>query len=134
MQARCRHHQILKLDGWRSYFFQILAFYWRTPWVWVWWYLLAISSASYVLGQSLIVTYFPTAFSGRVSTTYNLALFIGAFILQWGIGYLVNIGVQLGWSQASAFDLAFGLFLVVQLAGYIWFLISPKCFPAKPVL
>ena len=111
--------------------FQFFAFYWRTPWVWVWWCLIAIASASYVLAQSLIVTYFATSLAGRVSTTYNLALFIGAFILQWGIGYLVEVGVQLGWSKASAFDLAFGIFLAVQVIGYLWFLISPNYFSAK---
>ena len=113
--------------------FQFFAFFLRTPWVWAWWYLFAIASASYVLAQSLIVTYFPKSLAGRVSTTYNLALFIGAFILQWGIGYLIEVGVQLGWSQASAFDLAFGLFLIVQIIGYIWFLTFPKYFSGNTI-
>ena len=109
--------------------FQACAFYLRNSWVLVWWFLFAIACASYVLGQSLIVTNFPKSFSGRVSTTYNLALFAGAFLVQWGIGYLLDIGIEAGWSRASAFDLALGIYLVVQTLGYIWFLIAPKFFP-----
>lgn len=112
-----------------SIVFQACAFYWRGPWVWAWWYLVAVACASYVLAQSLIVTYFPKSFSGRVSTTYNLSLFIGAFIVQWGIGYLVDLGIDAGWSQASSFDVALGVFLLAQALAYIWFLLSPKYFP-----
>ena len=113
--------------------FQVCAFYLRSSWVWVWWFLFAIACASYVLAQSLVVTYFPKSFSGRVSTTYNLALFMGAFLVQWGIGYLIDIGINAGWSRASAFDLALGIYLVVQALGYIWFLISPKFFPSTSI-
>ena len=117
-----------------SLILQACAFYLRGSWVYVWWYLLAVSCASYVLAQSLIVSHFPESFSGRVSTTYNLTLFIGAFIVQWGIGYLIDIGIEAGWSKASAFDLALGIYLVVQVIGYIWFLISPKFFPSTPII
>lgn len=109
---------------------QACAFYLRNSWVLVWWFLLAIACASYVLAQSLIITNFPKSFSGRVSTTYNLALFMGAFLVQWGIGYLIDIGIEAGWSNASAFDLALGIYLVVQVLGYIWFLVAPKFFPS----
>jgi predicted MFS family arabinose efflux permease len=112
---------------------QACAFYWRSPWVWAWWYLVAIACVSYVLAQSLIVTYFPKAYSGRVSTTYNLSLFIGAFIVQWGIGYLVDLGIAAGWSQTSAFDVALGVFLIAQAIAFAWFLLSPKYFPATMI-
>ena len=110
------------------------AFYLRSSWVWVWWCLLAVACASYVLAQSLIVSYFPKTFSGRVSTSYNLTLFIGAFIVQWGIGYLVDLGIGAGWSRTSAFDVALGVYLAIQALGYIWFLVSPKFFPSTPTI
>jgi hypothetical protein len=74
--------------------------------------------------------YFPKAYSGRVSTTYNLSLFIGAFIVQWGIGYLVDLGIAAGWSQTASFDVALGVFLIAQAIAFTWFLLSPKYFPA----
>lgn len=73
-------------------------------------------------------------FLGRVSTSYNLTLFIGAFIVQWGIGYLVDLGIGAGWSRTSAFDVALGVYLAIQALGYIWFLVSPKFFPSTPTI
>lgn len=113
--------------------FQACAFYLRSEWVFIWWYLLAGACSSYVLAQSLIVSYFPKSFSGRVSTTYNLTLFIGAFIVQWGIGYLVDVGIEAGWARATAFDIALGIYLAIQMLGYLWFLLSPKFFPSMPL-
>jgi predicted MFS family arabinose efflux permease len=114
-----------------SMLMQAGSYFWQTPFVWIWWYLFAITCASFVLAQSIIVLYFPKHYSGRVSTTYNLTLFIGAFIVQWGIGHLLDLGIALGWDKTSAYDLALAVFLAIQIAGFIWFLLAPKYFPAR---
>ena len=114
-----------------SMLMQAGSYFWQTPFVWIWWYLFAITCASFVLAQSIIVLYFPKHYSGRVSTTYNLTLFIGAFIVQWGIGHLLDLGIALGWNKTSAYDLALAVFLATQIAGFIWFLLAPKYFPAR---
>ena len=112
-----------------SMIMQAGAYFWQTSLVWVWWYLFAITCASFVLAQSIIVLYFPKNYSGRVSTTYNLTLFIGAFIVQWGIGHMLDLGIALGWNKTSAYDLALAVFLAIQILGFIWFLIAPHYFP-----
>jgi len=114
-----------------SMLMQAGSYFWQTSFVWIWWYLFAITCASFVLAQSIIVLYFPKHYSGRVSTTYNLTLFIGAFIVQWGIGHLLDLGIALGWNKTSAYDLALAVFLAIQIAGFIWFLLAPKYFPAR---
>ena len=114
-----------------SMLMQAGSYFCQTSFVWVWWYLFAITCASFVLAQSIIVLYFPKHYSGRVSTTYNLTLFIGAFIVQWGIGHLLDLGIALGWNKTSAYDLALAVFLAIQIAGFIWFLLAPKYFPAR---
>jgi hypothetical protein len=50
--------------------------------------------------------------------------------VQWGIGYVIDLGVAAGWSQISAFDVALGVFLLAQAVAFVWFLLSPKYFPA----
>ncbi len=112
-----------------SMIMQAGAYFWQTSLVWVWWYLFAITCASFVLAQSIIVLYFPKHYSGRVSTSYNLTLFIGAFIVQWGIGHMLDLGIALGWNKTSAYDLALAVFLAIQILGFIWFLIAPRYFP-----
>jgi MFS family permease len=111
-----------------SLIFQSFAFFTHTSWSLYWWYLYAITSAAYVLAQSLVITHFPATHSGRASTTYNITIFIGAFIIQWGIGSLVDIGSNLGLSIKHAFNLALGIYLMLQLIGYLWFLISPRIY------
>jgi predicted MFS family arabinose efflux permease len=112
-----------------SMIMQAGAYFWQTSLVWVWWFLFAITCASFVLAQSIIVLYFPKNYSGRVSTTYNLTLFIGAFIVQWGIGHMLDLGIALSWNKTSAYDLALAVFLAIQILGFIWFLIAPHYFP-----
>lgn len=111
-----------------SLIFQFLAFYTHTSTSLYWWFLYAITSASYGLAQSLVITNFPISHSGRASTTYNIAIFLGAFIIQWGIGSLIDLGTNLGLSTGHTFNLALGVYLVIQLIGYLWFLIAPNIF------
>ena len=94
-----------------------------------WWYLYAATSASFVLAQSLIITNFPKSHSGRVSTTYNITIFIGAFLAQWGIGYGIDRGITFGLSKADAFDLSLGIYLIIQAMGFGWLLLASKFFP-----
>jgi MFS family permease len=117
-----------------SLIFQLLAFFTYSSWSHYWWYLYAITSASYVLAQSLVVTNFPASHSGRVSTTYNITIFIGAFIIQWGIGSIVDVGSNSGLSTKYSFSIALGIYLIIQLVGYIWFLISPRIFTSHKYL
>ncbi len=49
--------------------------------------------------------------------------------MQSGLRHLLVLGIAMGWNKTSAYDLALAVFLVVQIAGFIWFLIAPKYFP-----
>ena len=42
---------------------------------------------------------------------------------------MLDLGISLGWNKASAYDLALAVFLVIQILGFIWFLIAPRYFP-----
>jgi hypothetical protein len=49
--------------------------------------------------------------------------------VQWGIGHMLDFGIAQGWNKAGAYDLALAVFLVIQILGFIWFLIAPRYFP-----
>ena len=105
------------------------AFFLHGPLSIFWWGLYAITSASFVLAQSLVVTSFPITYSGRVSTAYNVAIFIGAFLMQWGIGYFIDKGVGWGLTVLEAFTLSMGLYLAIQVLGFTWLILAPKFLP-----
>jgi hypothetical protein len=79
---------------------------------------------------------FPSALAGRALSAYNLVIFAGVFVVQWGIGLLVDGFAALGWSQVDAFRGAMAVFLACNVAGYAWFLMgssdNPRQRPVTP--
>jgi hypothetical protein len=67
---------------------------------------------------------FPVELSGRVNTLLNLLSFAGAFILQWGMGILIDALQASGYSTAAAHTGAFVLLCAVQAASLGWFYFS----------
>ena len=90
------------------------------------WLLLGICSTSFILGQSLIQIRFPKEMAGRASTAYNLMLFVGAFTIQLGIGWLIDLFMAGGLTKSQSFTYAMYIMMLLQLASYIWMWVAPK--------
>ncbi len=60
--------------------------------------------------------------AGRALSAYNLVIFVGVFVVQWGIGLAIDGLVFMGASQQLAFRLAFAAFLVCCIGSYLHFL------------
>lgn len=93
---------------------------------WILWIVVAITATGHILGQSSVITAFPSRNAGVAATSYNLLIFIGAFIFQWGIGWGIDLSVSLGIEKVNAFKQVFLIFLCIQLIAYVWFLFYPK--------
>ena len=91
------------------------------PAVWLW----PVLGLCFSLGNisySQLAVAFPAALSGRVNTALNLAVFVGAFGLQWGIGAAVDAFAGAGWGRASAYQATFGWLLLAQAFAFAWFM------------
>ena len=83
------------------------------------------------LGSSNILIYaglfqiFPKSYSGRVSTILNVQVFMGAFLIQWGIGEIIELWSvsEKGYDPAS-YSFAIGGLALLQVVGLVWFFIS----------
>jgi len=93
---------------------------------WILWIIVAITATGHILGQSSVITAFPSRNAGVAATSYNLLIFIGAFIFQWGIGWGIDLSVSLGIEKVNSFKQVFLIFLCIQLMAYVWFLFYPK--------
>lgn len=93
---------------------QVVIIVWHGPAAWVLWPLLAVFCTIGSLVQSHISLTFPARLAGRANTAYNLLLFIGAFVVQWGIGLLIDVIKAHGMPIDSAMRLAFVPMVVVQ--------------------
>lgn len=78
------------------------------------------------LAYALLAEHFPRELSGRVTTALNLAAFVGAFGLQWGMGVAVDMFGARGMATADAYRWAFGALTAAQAAVWLWFLAGAR--------
>lgn len=86
------------------------------------WALFCTSATFVSLAQPAVGMAFPPALAGRALSAYNLVIFAGIFVVQWGIGLLVDGFAAAGWDVVSSFRGAMAVFLATCLFGYGWFL------------
>ncbi len=88
--------------------------------IWVGWGLFGTSGS---LAFAIISQEFPAKLTGRAITALNLLVFLTAFASQWAFGAIVNQWpAQGGGYQSHGYAVAFGVFLALQLAGFMWLL------------
>ena len=88
--------------------------------------LFCMASTFVSLAQPAVGMAFPAALAGRALSAYNLVIFLGVFVVQWGIGLLVDGLRALGWAEIAAFRGAFTVFLACSAASYAWFLLGSR--------
>ena len=88
------------------------------------WAFFAVSSVFLSLSQPAVGMAFSLSNAGKALTSFNLLLFIGAFALQWIIGIIIDITMNLGFSEISGFRFAMIFFLLTSLFSYLFFLIK----------
>jgi len=90
-----------------------------------WLFSLYCMSCTFVsLAQPAVGMAFPAALAGRALSAYNLVIFAGVFVIQWGIGLLIDGFRALGMSEVQAFQAAFSVFLFCCVASYVHFLMA----------
>ena len=84
------------------------------------WALMAFGANALLLGYTLVAARFPQALTGRVNTSVNLLVFAGAFLMQSGIGAVVNLwpATPGGYSQ-TGYYVAWIVLLALQFAAWI---------------
>ena len=86
------------------------------------WAFFAVSSVFLSLSQPAVGMAFSLSNAGKALTSFNLLLFIGAFALQWIIGVIIDLTMNLGFSEILGFRFAMIFFLLTSLFSYLFFL------------
>ena len=89
---------------------------------WAGWAVFCMASSVMGLSQPSVGMAFRPALAGRAFSAYNLAIFAGVFVVQWGIGLAVDGFAALGLSQVASFQGAMLVFLCCSIASYGYFL------------
>jgi predicted MFS family arabinose efflux permease len=88
------------------------------------WALFCVSSTFVSLAQPAVGMAFPAALAGRALSAYNLVIFAGVFVVQWGIGLLVDAFTAVGCDAVGAFRAAMAAFLAACLFGWAYFILA----------
>ncbi len=93
---------------------------------WWAWAAFCVLSTFASLSQPAVGMAFPAHLAGRALSGFNLLIFSGVFVVQWGIGLGVDAFLALGFSKIQAFQAAFTLYGICCLGGYAALFRKPK--------
>jgi hypothetical protein len=88
------------------------------------WALFCVGSTFVSLAQPAVAMAFPAALAGRALSAYNLVIFLGVFVVQWGVGLAVDGFQRLGLGEIASFQCAMAAFLLCCVASYGYFLLA----------
>ena len=68
---------------------------------------------------------FPPALAGRALSAYNLVIFAGVFVVQWGIGLLIDaFAARRAGRSGRLFGAAMAVFLACSVISYGYFVLA----------
>lgn len=91
--------------------------------------LLCVTSTFVALAQPAVGMAFPSHLAGRALSAYNLVVFAGIFVVQWGIGLLVDAGLGIGLTKPAAYQAALASFGICSVLSWLYFLLKK---PVQP--
>lgn len=85
------------------------------------WAVFCVSSTFVALSQPALALAFPPTLAGRALSAFNLVIFAGVFVVQWGIGLAVDAFAAAGLSTVASFQAAMAAYCVCNVGAYGWF-------------
>ena len=89
------------------------------------WAIFCVTCTFVTLAQPAVGMAFPAELAGRALSSFNLVVFLGVFVLQWGIGVGIDAFSAAGASATDAFRSTMALYLGCSVASYFYFLLAP---------
>ncbi len=90
------------------------------------WALFCVSCSFVALAQPAVCMAFPAALAGRALSAFNLVIFSGVFVVQWGIGLLIDGFAAAGLGTVDCFRAAMSVFLACISAAYAYFMLANR--------
>jgi predicted MFS family arabinose efflux permease len=90
------------------------------------WAAFCVSCTFVSLAQPAVAMAFPPALAGRALSAYNLVIFGGVFVVQWGIGLLIDGFGAAGLGTVDSFRAAMAVFLAFSAASYGYFMLANR--------
>ena len=88
---------------------------------WLGWALFCMTSSVMGLAQPAVGMSFRAGLAGRALSAFNLVIFAGVFVAQWGLGLLIDGFAAMGLAQVASFQAAMAVYLCCGIAAYGYF-------------
>ena len=87
------------------------------------WMIWAFTATYGIVCYAGLTQRFPIALAGRLVTGINVLAFFSAFLVQWGVGLIIDLWplTESGGFHADGYRWAFGLVAAIQLVAFVWF-------------
>jgi MFS family permease len=95
------------------------------------WALWCVCTSVVSLAQPALAQQFPAPLAGRALSAFNLVIFSGVFVLQWGIGLAIDALRAAGFDTVEAHRLAFGAYALACALSFVWLHLCLRRTPAE---
>ena len=85
-----------------------------------------LTSIVLTLTQPAVALSFPTNLAGKSLTSFNLLIFVGTFIMQWGIGLIIDLYQFFVKGEIQSFQISFFVYLIICIFSYLYFLLNNR--------
>ena len=85
-----------------------------------------LTSIVLTLTQPAVAMSFSTSMAGKSLTSFNLLIFLGTFIMQWGIGLVIDLSQFLGKGETQSFQISFFVYFIICVLCYLYFVLNNK--------
>ena len=85
-----------------------------------------LTSIVLTLAQPAVALSIPTYLSGKAFTSFNLLIFVGTFIMQWGIGLIIDLAQAFGKSEIVSFQISFFVYFLCCVISYLYFIFNNR--------
>ena len=85
-----------------------------------------LTSIVLTLTQPAVALSFPTSLAGKSLTSFNLLIFVGTFVMQWGIGLIIDLSQYFGKSEIQSFKISFFVYFLICIVSYLYFIYNNK--------
>ena len=85
-----------------------------------------LTSIVLTLTQPAVAMSFSTSLAGKSLTSFNLLIFLGTFIMQWGIGLIIDLAQYFGKGVIQSFQISFSVYLLICIVCYLYFVLNNK--------
>jgi len=83
-----------------------------------------VTSTFISLAQPAVGMAFAPHLAGRALSAYNLVIFAGVFVVQWGIGLMVDLAASFGLGRVASYQAAFAVFGACSFLSWLYFLLN----------